>query len=214
MWESQSPWRCLCANNFVCHVILLAPTRKRTWSRKIRNPGMQYLAIAKTADTSTCIDGKLTQQRRPTRREDRKQYTWHDDTRISGCIQWQMQRCAVEEAETIVNQRNATSFKHDVLHSVCQCKLLIWTWKRLNLFLDCESTSTLSCQPSVFRRWDSHGTAPKSWQTGWPMQRRSESWDNVSAVMFFNSAARHCCQSTLEISHYYRYSFVWTTEVT
>ena len=120
MWESQSPWRCLCANNFVCHVILLAPTRERTWSRKIRNPGMQYLAIAKTADTSTCLDGKLTQQRRPTRREDRKQYTWHDDTRISGCIQWQMQRCAVEEAETNVNQRNATSFKHDVLHSACQ----------------------------------------------------------------------------------------------
>ena len=188
MSESLSPWRCLCANNFVSHIILLATTRERTWSRKIRNPGMQYLAIAKTADTSTCLDGKLTQQRRPTRREDRKQYTWHDDTRISGCIQWQMQRCAVEEAETIVNQRNATSFKHDVLHS--------------------------ACQPSVFRRWESHSTAPKSWHTGWPMQRRSESWDSFSAVMFFNSDARHCCQSTLEISHYYKYSFVWTTEVT
>ena len=48
--------------------------------------------------------------------------------------------CKEALAETNGNQRNATSFKHDVLHS--------------------------ACQPSVFRRWDSHGTAPKSWQTG------------------------------------------------
>ena len=188
MSESLSPWRCLCADTFVCHIILLAPSRERACSYENRNPGMQYLAIAKTADTSTCIDGNLTQQRRPTQREDREQYTWHDDNRICGCIQWQMQRCAVKEAETNVNQRNATSFKHHVLHS--------------------------ADQPSVFRRWESHSTAPKSWHTGWPMQRRSESWDSFSAVMFFNSDARHCCQPTLEISHYYKYSFVWTTEVT
>ena len=134
MSESLSPWRCLCADTFVCHIILLAPSRERAWSCEIRNPGMQYLAIAKTADTSTCIDGNLTQQRRPTQREDRKQYTWHDDNRICGCIQWQMQRCAVEEAETIVNQRNATSFKHDVLHSVCQCKSVDMVLKEAKSF--------------------------------------------------------------------------------
>ena len=92
-----------------------------------------------------------------------KQYTWHADDRISGSIQWQMQRCAVEEAKTIVIQRSATFFRHDNKEFYILCaiaNLLTWSWKKLNPFLGCESTSTFSCQPSVFRRWDSHGTAP------------------------------------------------------
>ena len=54
------------------------------------------------------------------------------------------------------------AFKHDkeefyiLLHSECHASQSTGWWRKLSPFSSCENTSSFSCQPSVFRRWDSH----------------------------------------------------------